>query len=104
MSSVSSQINGLNIMLPKISYPNGLPAESAKECILLFPNIVGVFAGMPMDDFEAVMIAATAIAKESFVSEFGYEFGDRRSETSPMRTVDVSNYDACVNSEDVKCA
>lgn len=102
MNTVSSQVNGLNIMLPKISYPNGLPAELAKECNSLYPNIVGIFAGMPMNDFEAVMLTASAIAKESFTREFGSEFGDRRSEKSPLRAVvaddcDLKEYYEAVN-------
>ena len=102
MNTVSSQVNGLNIMLPKISYPNGLPAELAKECISTFPSIVGVYAGMPMDEFEAVMSKASAIAKETFVAEVGCEFGDRRSEASPLRTVvaddcDLKEYYEAVN-------
>ena len=93
MTTVTTKVNGLNIMLPKISYPNGLPLEMAQECISSFPDIAGIYAGMPMDEFEDVMLAASAAAKASFISVCGSEFGDRRSATSPLRVIDVADQD-----------
>ena len=87
MATVASQVNGMNIMLPKISYPNGLPLEMAQECISSFPDIAGIYTGMPMDEFEDVMMAASAAAKASFINECGSEFGDRRSSASPLRAI-----------------
>ena len=104
MTTVSSQVIGLNIMLPKISYPNGLPMEMADDCNSSFPDITGIYTGMPMDEFETIMLAASAVAKTLFISENGSKFGDHRSVTSPMRAIINTDKNVDIWSESVNYA
>ncbi len=74
------------LLMPSIAYADGLPSSVAKEITTALPNLAdSVQPGMSLSDFEAVMLAEAAAAKEQFVSQYGHAFGERRSENSRMR-------------------
>lgn len=87
----SSQLNGLNLLQSKMSFPQGLPENVAKECAALFPNVTGIVPGMAMDEFEVIMSLAASNAKNEFIAMYGSEFGDRRNSDSPLRSSKVIN-------------
>lgn len=75
----------LNLLVPVISCSAGLSEEAVLEVAATLPHISGIYAGMPIKDFESVMGSAVVAAKEAFIIAEGNAFGDRRGADTVLR-------------------
>lgn len=91
MSYCLSESDRLNLMMPAIDYLSGLPDDVIQVVMDALPNISGLVSGMSVKDFEAILELESSVAKKEFVKEYGEAFGDRRSDSSPLRYKQVQN-------------